>query len=310
VEAVIALPADAANQLMLTLAAQLIREFAQRSPISVVVPYAEVVTQRWPSTFRFTLDRRFIATEEPAPSALQRSNRALDSLRLALGVRLNRVYVPISEAYRTASYHLEIEGRQGTYFADGELQPPALEGRERLLLGAYQSQPRRGQRRSHLYLRNVDGKPGAYYLARFFERAPGSFAGTTIVALVSTVLIGALWLVETRAMGAASDARTLLPALLALPVAVAAFIGLEREASSRHPSLASRFVGIATAFLSLAGFVLAVVPTPNWASEWRAWETLIWLSVAVTLVSAVSWALRLIVENRFIRNTAEKHAAH
>src|SRR5690554_940648 len=95
VDAVLRLDSGSKRKDLLGVVANLIRELATRRPISVAVSTEELNGLDWPSTLRFTLDRRFIAPTEPAPTALQRSNRALDSVRLALGVRLLRVYFPL-----------------------------------------------------------------------------------------------------------------------------------------------------------------------------------------------------------------------
>lgn len=299
------LPADPGREPLLQVAADFVRELAKGRPICVVIPATEVREQKWPSSFRYTLERRIIPPTEPAPSGAARIKYGalLDHLRLALGVRLNRIYFPLSNAYRTGSYHLEIAGPVGTYLAGDEFIPPALAPSARLQFQG-SNQALYGQRRSHLYVHGLDGQEGAYYFAKFFERAPGSFAGATIASVVSTVLIIVLELMNASAdKGVQSHISSVVPTLLALPVGIAAFVGLEAAQGTRHPSLLSRLVVFATATLSLSAFVLAAARGLNGATPQWAWQLLLWTSVGTTLVSLLTWGLRLVVENHFVRRS-------
>lgn len=284
----------------LQLVVDLMRNLARYRPISVGVSREAVDATRWPLTHRFTIERRFVAQIEPAPNGrlTQRASRQLDGLRLALAVRLNRIYFPLDAAYRTDSYHLEVEGAPGTYFARGEIFEPPLHAGETL---AYEAadQERHGQRRSHTYIRRMSGAAGSFYGAQFFERSPGSFASASIASLVSSVLIVTLAAMTLASSPPEDRTPSLIPALLALPIAVSAFLGLDNSAK-RHPSLLSRVIAFVTALLSLSAFVLTLLKDayPVWPV---VWHLLMWASVSTTLIAFASWCIRLTIETTFAR---------
>lgn len=281
----------------LVAAADLLQELASRSPISVAVSQSTIEENPWPSTLRFTLERRMVTFVEkaPVPALAQRAVAIMDSIRLALAVRLNRVYFPVDAASQTESYHLEVEGPTGTYFARGELletDPEPGEYRIRV-------QDLRGQRRAHLYMGGAVAKEGRYYGAQFFERAPGSFATVVVAGIVSSVLIVMLgWMNLTISNPAEDRTSSIIPALLALPIAIATFIGLEGSRGRRHPSLLSRFIALSIAFLSLAVLILALVKHDI---DPRVWWTVMAASVSTTLIAILSWGIRLSTENSFVR---------
>lgn len=307
--ALLALPGQ--DRLYLQVIADFVGELSKGRPISVAIPGAEVRASRWPSTLRFVLERRLIPPTQPAPTGPDKLKYGplLDHLRLALAVRLNRIYFPLSNAYRTPSYHLEIAGPDGTYLAAEQFHVPKLSPTARLTFDGGM-QPRYGQRRSHLYLHRLEGPPGAYQFAKFYERGPGSFAGATIAGVVSTVLIVVLALMNGSTNATVqSHITSVVPTLLALPVGIAAFVGLEASNGKRHPSLLSRFVVFTTAALSLTAFVLAVGRGLNGATPQWAWQLLTWVSVSITVTSFLTWVLRLIVENWFVRRAQKGEGA-
>lgn len=304
VERLESLATDEESRAIIRTVELLLLELARHRPISISVPATAVEALNWPSTLQYTLERRFIApVEEPPEPERIRNSTFVDTLRLALGVRLNRVYVPLTNAYRTPSYHLVVEGRKGTYFAGDKFVVPRLRPGDTLSIADLRSQPRLGQRRSHLYIRDMEGKRGAYYGARFFERAPTSFASVTVAAVVSSVLITVLFflhLVDDPSSGQAQT-RNLIPALLALPIAISTFVGLESETESRHPSLASRFIALMVTLVSLSAFVLAIWEGAGQPVPSVLWHLVLWASIATTVGSIISWLLRLSVETHFVR---------
>jgi len=294
---------DAAE--MLQLASELMGELASHRPISVGVTKTAMDAALWPATQRFTLERRLVASIEEAPYTPRFGKSArfsLDGLRLALGVRLNRVFFPVDAAYRTDSYHLEVEGPPGTYFARGNVIEPVPLGQLE-----YQSrdQTRRGQRRSHTYIRSMAGTPGSYYGAQFFERSPGSFASASVSSLVSSVLIVALAIMVLAPVTKSDPDRTpiILTALLALPIAASAFLGLDKSEGRRHPSLLSRAISLWTTVISLTALILALVRESR-PMDPAGWHLLMWASVATTTIAFTSWCIRLTTETRFFSGSA------
>lgn len=278
----------------------LVTRLANFNAISVMVP--SDTERRWPNVVRYSMEFRTIPEIDDAPGAVHTSwvIRALDALRLALGVRLNRLYVPTDESLRTPSYHLEVEGPLGTYLAASELilakaNDPVVSKFEVTI------QPRQGQRRAHLYIGKSAPMSG-FFATKFFERAPGSFAPATFVSLAAAVVI---WLLVHQQLTGGGNVQTwLLPALLAVPVAATALSGLEAGKEHRHPSLLSRLLALATIAISLGAFALASwfpKPTTGTAHVDGLWIATGMLATVVFLTAAYTWILRLVVENHFIR---------
>lgn len=306
------LPATGTGAELLNAVADAIGELSDRRPIAIAVPESVVFSCQWPSTLRYTVERRFIPPAGTGPSPAANAWQSLgERARLILGVSPDRCYVPLDAAYRTNNYNLEVLGPEGTYFAGGALDlPEDVTFRATL-------QPRQGQRRSHLSLRRLSGKFGApksesFYLARFSERSPGSLANASIAAATSTVLIVVLFIISASTNPIVlGHARTVAFGLVALPVAMATFVGLATSGARRRPSLTSRFVTFSTAVLSLCAFVLAVFRqspiSTNILAPARSgleglwWNNLVWMSLSVTAISVVSWFVRLSVEHHAIR---------
>lgn len=300
---------DAEPSDVLNLVSDFVEQLALFRPIAVSVSHESVAAAPWPATHRYALERRFVADFEAAPTVpfTERARNKLDGLRLALGVRLNRVYFPLDAAYRTDSYHLEVEGPQGTYFAKGAIFEP----RPPLVVDyTARDQDRRGQRRSHTYIRGMSGGSGAHYGAQFFERAPGSLSSAFVSSLVSSVLIVALgfMILTPLQKGAPDNTSNVVTALLALPIAASAFLGLDSAQGKRHPSLLSRGIALFTTLVSLAAFVIALIREPfPVGALW--WHLVVLASLITTTIAFTSWCIRLATETRFVRGHAVRRVS-
>lgn len=170
-------------------------------------------------------------------------------------------------------------------------------------------QPRRAQRRAHLYLQGVEEVGvDAEYQTAYFERSPGSFAMLSASAISAYVLASALafsrgldlnGLLGDSVSEAGGLATSVLAALLALPIGVATW---NRSRQPLHPSLLSRFLTFAVIALSLATFVVTVIGVSSATEAGVAvWSVILTSLFAVTLLSVFSWILRLAFELRFAR---------
>jgi len=287
------LPADADNAVVRDVLIRFVTTAAHHQIISVPASGELIRSAPWPRVHRFTIERRLIPDLNDAPGGapVRLLIRLLDTARLALGVRLNRIYFPMREGLRTRSYHLEIAGPVGTFLGGNEIIAPAQSAVE--LEGAVDL--RLGQRRAHAYTRNIRGDV-PHFATRFLERAPGSFGPATMVSAAATLVI---WLLASRRIeDVTTDSPWLLPGLLAVPVAAAALTGFERR-EHRHPSLLSYFIQFSTVGASLAAFAMATLGSPTDPADDAAWAVLAWVSTSITLISAYTWILRLAVENHF-----------
>lgn len=278
----------------------LIAYLSQYHPISVGVPRALLNERMWPDTFRFRIEHRIIPTIRYGTGI---ENIAV-WLRFAMGVRLNRFRVPIPNATRTMSYHLEVAGPDGTYLAAQELGGVAHSDASRVRM-----QPRRAQRRAHLYLQDLEyASEDAAFQVGFFERSPGALAKTTAAGWSAFVLIAALAAIRQvpglDAVGLYAPqpsplASSVLAGLLAFPAAITAW---NRTGTPTHPSLLSRFLSFAIILESLVAFVWTVVALDALQSGGATlWASLTLVALLVALLSSFSWLLRLAYEFRFFR---------
>lgn len=280
---------------ILDTAAGLISELATYHPICVTIPAENVVDREWPWTFRFRMEYRTI----PPLTHLKKEpwwRRFADWVRLAFGVRLNRLFIPIPNASRTNSYHLQVAGPPGTYLARQGTIPDESRLDARMKL-----QPRRSQRRAHLYVQEIDHPGEILFATQFFERAPGSFSTTTASAWAAAIVVTVLAIQQIHALDTGKEPvlSTLLPALLAVPIAVASWSGLDKRKEFAHPSLLSRFLTFATILVCLAVFAIAVAPRAYVAPNAIVWTLFAAAAIVLALLSTYSWILRLAIEHRF-----------
>lgn len=290
------LECDAGRGHLAESAAELMEALVRLTPICVTVPIEEVAASRWPSSFRFRVESRVLQEIRDAPNVRLPHWwwRFLDWSRLAVGVRINRIYVPLTNAARAASYHLEVEGPEGTYLAYQELLPDSEITPAPLIVEGL-IQHRRAQRRAHLYLRSITNGDGAVFATQFNERSPGSFAGATLSAVTATIVVVVLMWRDSA--GGATGNLSLLPALLAVPIGVSALMGLDSFQKFRHPSLLSRFLTFSTVAVCLGAFALTTLRTAAGADLAHAWIVLSALSASITLVAFTTWVLRFTVEH-------------
>lgn len=278
---------------LLSTASALVDQLSRHHAVCATIQADEMRAREWPWTFRFKLEYRLIPPLLPLGKEPW-WRRLGDAIRLALGVRLNRIFMPIPNAYRTTSYHLQVSGPEGTYLARQGTIPPV----ERLDIRAV-IQPRRGQRRAHAYIQHLDYDGEVLFATQFFERAPGSFATTTASAWAAWVVVGAIALREQIA--SEEPFSFLLPALLAVPIAVASW-NRGNARALEHPSLLSRGLTFLNILLCLVVFVAAIVPATLVAIPGIVWNSFASVALALALVSTFAWVLRLAVEHRFIRS--------
>ncbi|WP_412161729.1 hypothetical protein [Curtobacterium flaccumfaciens] len=276
--------------------------------ISVTIPAETIAKRRWPHTFRYTVEYRTVTGRTlpgAKPGLLDRLVGAIDVARLALGVPILRMYLLPNNALRTRSYHAELHGPPGTYYAKGEVlaadDSVRVEGSIPL---------RHGQRRAHFHLRGASWASPPILAASFAERAPGSFATTSMASIAAAVV---LWLLSAQEIAMSHLPATvaaapqqqpwLLPALLAVPVAAVGLSGLDAGRHQRHPSLLSRTINLIVIVISLAGFVMASLETRGTAVPDILWLLLRDGIAACAVISVATWTLRLTVENRFIRQS-------
>lgn len=214
-----------------------------------------------------------------------RTRSLVDWARTLFGIRVTAISVPLYNAGRALSYHLEVVGPEQTYLA----RQSTFEGEaEKDVPGFVVASRRRGQRHAHLYVRASGHTDLLAFNALFYERMPGSMAPAAVSAISVAVLT---WLAY------ASIGRTGLfdnweyaALVLAFPAAISIWVGVDSERrllqgvlSARISTLLTVAVGVIAAALSVAH---KFAGTPN---EW------LFLALLATLnagAAAVSWTVR------------------
>lgn len=259
---------------------------------------------------RFTVERRttpaFFSEREAGINAWL--TRTRDRVRRLLGIRPAIIAVPLKNANRAASYHLQIRGPEGSYLAwhrvrgfDGDLVSPRDH--------PYGLRSRLGQRVSHLYIRRGNSFGTRYFQCNFFERMPGSLGSATMSALGAAVLIGmaaATRLDYGRLTGSNPD---LVAVLLAFPAVAGTWIGIEQSRNLYGGVLMARVSLLATISLALGASALYTLGRQADSGPFysrtghEAWLVLFGLAVINLLACMGGWVLRANVESHFVKRS-------
>lgn len=320
-EKLILLPHDSSEAMAILLSIrQVIRRLRRYYPILILHETQEKLAGR-------LLDERIrlVAEFESSPmlqgSTLPRNGRLSwygrlrDEVRRLLGVRPAVVVLPLTNADRCMSYHVQVKGPDGTYL--GRQRIVTTSGAEVDLSAINCSmQPRAAQDSSHLYLRGAEDFSTHLYVNHFYERAPGSIGVAAVSALAATVLVFLGGLVRLGySPGTSSD---LLAAILAFPAVAGALVGLDRGSGLVGGTLTARASTIVTMAVSLLAsglYVLGPITTFDKGGApflSRAgsllWASLMAIAVLNLLVSVSSWILRASVESHFTRRAVTREA--
>jgi hypothetical protein len=261
------------------------------------VTRTDLAYTRFRVTQRRVLRRRLL--EPNAFVWLGRRNWRL-FVSLLLGVHPNDVIVPIDDAERARSYHVHINGVDGTYLGDhvidsGELSLPP------------QRSPRRGQNYAHAYV--TDGRffRGAKYRAWFFEVPPGSIGIATGAGFAT--LLGMALISLSQLKWITSTPMNSLTILLGLPGVVVGFLGLGRSAGFFRGSLLSRFSVVISLTASLCAIVFAALISRRTTLEGSSlivsdlnllprdlifWAVIVGVQTINTLVALFTWIYRVV----------------
>lgn len=258
---------------------------------------------------RITSEQRSLPSIQLTPprGPHTRFRQKTDDARRLFGVRPTVVYFALANADRTQSYHAEVKGPDGTYLARQEIRNTdntlVKDGEQGLAMTA-----RRGQRHSHLYIRDGEDFEKRVLVTHFYERMPGSMGPATYSALAAAIVI---WFCAgvSLGIGHSRGETDLVAILLAFPVVISLWAGLDRPPSLLGDVMIARvtkLLSITLAVLAAALYVLGPLPGFPEGTQW------VFLAGGATLnVSACvgSWTLRARVHDHFLRVTDEGGAA-
>jgi hypothetical protein len=171
-------------------------------------------------------------------------------LMFIFGVYNNDVLVPLDNAERALSYHLQTNGVEGTYLGDQHLEQATN-------AGVHQIKPRQGQNYSRLYVSQGHDYRGRTFQSWFFETPPGSVGIATGIAFAS--LFGLVLLGVSQLHWISSGPINAFSLLLGFPGAILGFLGLGRTGGFFRGSLRARISNIASLGAALTGLACAAL---------------------------------------------------
>lgn len=287
----------------LAVAARFVRRLQSSIPVLVPVrlgngdraPGIHVGSGKADFRIRISVRRRTIVRVNYKKTSVASKRRSrVEWIRSLFGIRPTTINVPLVNAERSSSYHLQVVGPEHTYLArqsviDDDERPANWPG----LLHASQ---RLGQRHAHLYSRNVTGGGDLVYRAQFFERMPGSMAPAAASALSVAVL---LWLafcaivIADETMGSWEFAAL----VLAFPAAISLWLGVDPDRRLLQGVLVSRASTLVT--IGLAVWAAWFNMTADDRSHaW--WAFLAGIASLNALLACVSWFMRARLQSTFV----------
>jgi len=171
-----------------------------------------------------------------------------------LGLRPSRVLHQLDDAARALSYHLYIQGSDGTYLSNQRLVSVGPEAASSEL-ARYTVLRRTGQDFAHVYGRRDSSEihQAPTFEATFTERPPGSIAVASFSALASVVFVV---VAAGDALGLSSiNQPVAIATLLSIPAAVGAWSGLQQSRTLPGGTLAARLSDFVTISISLSAMV-------------------------------------------------------
>ena len=285
--------------------------------------YPIMVQSCWPANVgalcppqRFTVERRTTAhlLADGGTGVSRYLNNIRDDVRRIMGIRPAIIAMPLVNADRSASYHIQMRGPEGSYLArqriatfpsglSPDLSQSEVEWRDRL-----------GQRMSHLYVRNGQGYSSRYYVCHFFERMPGTLGNSTMSGLAAAVLILiAGW---TRLAHVTAGPTDIVAVLLAFPAVAGAWLGLSQSTQLYGGVLMARIslvVTIAVSLIASTYYVVGPVPGKMTASGpflarpgAVGWVLLVSCAAMNVFACIGGWLLRAEVESHFVKQRTQE----
>jgi hypothetical protein len=200
-------------------------------------------------------------------------------LKIVIGVRPNNVGVPLDNADRCKSYHLQVDGDPDEVYLGDQHLPIVTDGSRVHVKG------RRGQSYSHILIQNGRNYTGRYFSTWFYEIPPGAVGYSAVVAFAS--LLGLCVFAITQLHWVPGATNTLATALFGLPSAVAAFLGLGRSRRFLSESIVARASTIGSLAASIIGLTATLVLT---RSE-QYTGTLFSEDIAILRPVLIAWAV-------------------
>lgn len=299
-------------------ARKIIRRLRFRYPLMVMAQcrHPQHLSRHGACRQRFTIQQRSFSAlvESETGGRFSWIYRTRDRIRRLMGIRPASIALPLHNATRCGSYHVQIAGPVGTYVARQNIVD--TEGKQPESSGYISMRRRLGQRSSHLYLRSAPLEfESCYFKCDYFERMPGSVGPAAISALAASVLIVIAALIR---LGFSTDHSNtdIVAAVLSFPAVAGGWIGLRSESNIFGGVLSARFSILITFVISLTASVYFVTGPHSAKARMPFWQLsavrggpfwTILAAISVINVSACigAWLLRANVEAHFVKQDPE-----
>lgn len=282
-----------------TMGARIARVMSRHHPIAVLSPERKSKSRALPSRVR--IERRLV------PRLILGCTRMY--MYSLLGMHVRAISIPVANAERTRSYHLEVVGPPGTYLAQQRLSVANSRFEIDLSTLPHARRGRFGQGYSHLHLRRAQQVGDVYSEMTFFERTPGAIGVATATAAACAVMLLLGLAIKLDFASAGKSDLDWVAVALAFPAVVGAWTGLARREYALGSGLQPTVSALLTVVLSLVGagyFVLTgsscvpdacdpeLVNRPHGAF----WYLIVACAITLTMVDLFSWVGSAYVQRR------------
>lgn len=249
---------------------------------------------------RLSARRRIIAEfHYDSTHSKRAAPRAIDRIRVLFGIRPTLISVPLVNAERAASYHLEVTGPENTYLARQSTPNPNA---PKAKIAGYVVGPKRlGQRHAHLYIRSASDTEDFVYNTQYYERMPGSMGPAAASAGSVTVLVWLAFFAVLSGRAVLFENWEFAALVLAFPSAIGLWLGVQSERRIGEGVLAARVSSIFTLVLAVIGAWFSVILGDP--SHQKAWLVLSFLATLNTIAPLASWGLRARLQSHFVERT-------
>ncbi|WP_139230678.1 MULTISPECIES: hypothetical protein [unclassified Leifsonia] len=248
-------------------------------------------------TLRLSARRRIIAEfHYDSTHSRKTAPRAIDRIRVVFGIRPTLISVPLVNAERAASYHLEVIGPENTYLARQSTPNPSAPSAA--ISGHVVGPKRLGQRHAHLYIRSASKTEDFVYNTQYYERMPGSMGSAAASAGSVTVLVWLAFFAVLSGRGVLFDNWEFAALVLAFPSAIGLWLGVQTERRIGEGVLAARVSSVATVGLAAIAAWFSIMLGD--ASHKQAWLVLALLATLNAIAPVVSWYQRARLQSHFV----------
>lgn len=212
-----------------------------------------------PRIFKLSVREKREMVEKPINIIPNRSRSQLTGiingiLRLSAH-RGDTVYYNLSNAGRTTSYHLHVEGPENTYYARGSLVRERADDQRRSFAEQVEMQKRCGQRNAHIYIRSGHRMVNVAFMFRFRKAPLDSYHIMFVATLLCTAVLSVCLTSFLRDCDGSQNLSA-VSTLLAVVSAAGSWI-YGRAWDGREESFGIMVAVVATVSCSLAGIVLS-----------------------------------------------------